>query len=158
MTDNLDQLENYDLDLVFEREVIGRDPQKLACATGAGGGCALMETKRTQSFMGEFLVARKSVEEFCQKYPQYKLTLFESPGAHYSADADAVLPYLERHDTARLDRALIGGTCEEPDLPLGWCCRISIAGDLFTGLSKSAARAICLTLIRANRAEKGAAS
>ena len=73
--DGLEQLEEGELNAVFEREVLDLDPLRLCFASSDGGKSgALFEEN---PFRADMPITRDNVERFCAEYPQYKVCFRE---------------------------------------------------------------------------------
>lgn len=165
MTDDLDQLTDAALSEVFAVEVAGEKPERLAFASKDGGesGC-LFEASRFSS--DQYGVSRWVIEDHCKRYPEYKVIVRDVFHTPYATSADAVLPYVDKY-TAETDER-DGG---EPMVfriysPAGpedvWAVEpywMHHDGTIPWGepsTAKTLARVLCIALIKAKRAEKGA--
>lgn len=103
--DDLATKADQDLNLLFEAEVLGVEPLSLAMASTDGGksGC-LFESNPYQN--DPFPITRRTIEDHCRQYPQYKVVLHQVPRSRYCSSADAILSHLE--DWAAWSKGTVG--------------------------------------------------
>lgn len=147
--DNLDSLSDAALSEAFAVEVADENPESLAFASSDGGKSgALFETSRYCQY--EIPILRADVERFCREHPEYKVTQRDYFRTPFATSADAVLPFLN-------GRAY-GVASGVHGCPEGMVALILYTGHIRTdhqAIAPTFARAACIALIRAKRAEKG---